>query len=430
MPSIDPHLNPTDPTPCDVCSAQVTELWAVDDDEMEPWVCADCYDNRDDLDLSSPNPFQESMTPRTGARGMQETPDLGNDHTPTVTGVDLDNCDGRLRLPAFPTRPTRVMSVELEVGQGRTSLPRAFYNYGLSRYNNLRGYHGSEHVLATDSGQFVHVEQDSSVDAEIVCSMMDLDNDTISRRFEQAMRIVRAGVQANEVQLDARCGMHIHVDLTRVGLGKVANLYHLWNFMEDTIFRVASANWQGHRTEVASTNYAPRVGKGFRSRREIVNNTGGRNSMSLGNYFRSMRSCQCGVVQYEPEENWGECRCHWGKATVEFRVFNTTANLRKIHAYTALALALVTHAINSEELSPDDLPVMEWTGTNHQSSREDTEQRVRYMLNELPLTTTEREDLIYCMRNSSIKDILGWSTQAEYENLIETPALDAETASV
>lgn len=307
----------------------------------------------------------------------------------------------RLHIKALKARPARMTSVEIEVGMGGNYLAEAFHGVGLSSTDYMGGYHD----MSDDN--FVRVEEDSSVAAEVIFSKMRLDNLTDARKFEQGIGIIRTAIDDGRSKLDMRCGLHIHVNLGHedttkaLSMDGVASLYHLWNYLEDTIFRLGSANWKGHRSEFGN-DYAPITQKGMSNNAEIGRTMQhGRGALNLSNYLCARGNCRCGAFDFG---SWQDCTCNLGRSTVEFRVFNTSANSRKIRAYIALVQALVG-AAESKRFGPDDYPVFEWTESGEPDVLASKE-RLEFILNELPLTNDERQDILYCAEKSSLHTVL------------------------
>ena len=191
-----------------------------------------------------------------------------------------------------------------------------------------------------------------------------------------------------------RCGLHIHVGLNRDRSAKtgaftmeqVSSLYHLWNYLEDTIFRLGSANWKGHRSQHGNS-YSPATAKGVRMESLV---SMGRCSLNIGNYLGYMRygGASSGNIP-----------------TVEFRVFNTSANQRKIRAYAALCQALVAFAADNA-VTAENYPVFAWT-QNEEPDVLATKERLTFILDKLPLTNAERQDILYCAERSSLVSCIG-----------------------
>jgi hypothetical protein len=301
--------------------------------------------------------------------------------------------DSPLRIPALPDRPTRCMSMEIEVGRGGNVLAEAFYHAGLSDSSHMRGYHSGDH----DS--FVCVEEDASVAAEIIFSKMYLSRPGHSANFERGLGILKQAIANGQSKLDMRCGLHIHVSLERDRTAKAKgftrenciSLYHLWNYLEDTIFRLGSANWKGHRSEFGN-EYSPVVPKREISRPHDLQF--GRCALNLSNYLSVLARRDNSDPYYGGE----------AIPTVEFRVFNTSANTRKIRAYAALCQALVAYA-GDHKITSTEFPVFSWTCHGEPDMRA-SQERIEFILTKLPLTNSEQEDLRYCMRKSSLASCL------------------------
>lgn len=460
MPTIilSPHARPSDstfevdqrdfyfvsdsPVICAHCANETDMVYSVSSSDSPPFVCVPCFERgMNNLAIINPSAPPEITSIHRGytpvIQIMDETASDSGPFTPAEIEEDggerygrraesyvehtdfegdlipLEEVDmqanGVLLLPDIPGRRThRMISVEQEIGAGREIIPSTFYAQGLSAQNNMSGYHSSPSGHGPLLQNFIHVENDASVNAEIIYCRMRLDMSTVADQFERGVRIVRAGIAAGQVRLDARCGLHIHVDMRGMGVQHVANLYNLWNFLEDTIFRMSAACWPKHRTELNGGSYSHVTPKGMTSNRAITEamRQSGRGAMSLGGYLSQITRCRCGaILQYG---SWEDCTCEMNKPTVEFRVFNTTANLRKMNAYTALSLALVEHARHTE-ISAGNFPSMPWLGTRHLHEFPDAEhiRRCSYILQEMPFTEQEKANLAYCMKASSLSGLSG-----------------------
>jgi hypothetical protein len=308
----------------------------------------------------------------------------------------------RMQVPALEDRPARMISFEQEFGGDAGAVAESLYDGGYAEDRYVCGYHSG-------GGGFVRVEDDSSVDGEIIFSRLRLDHEATAAKLDGALDVVAYQLSnAESISLDSRCGFHVHVDAGYdVGRGRykclsvdaVQSLYHLWNYLEDTIFRLGSANWSRHRTERADYNYAPPTPKALTGARDIGRAMQReRGALNLGNFLAARSYCSCGAFDFGA---WNECTCELEQPTVEFRVFNATANKRKIRAYIALCLALVAYA-EQNTITEATHPVHEWCGTDMLDS-ERSQERLRFILRELPLTDVEREDLRYCAERSSLR---------------------------
>jgi hypothetical protein len=319
----------------------------------------------------------------------------------------------KLRIPTIPGRENvRTCGVEIEGANGTgdaDTLASAFCEDGLNEYDEVMGYHSGS------TGGFAHVERDSSVDWEAVIGPFNPAVQSDVTRLNRAVETIRGMVHDGTLGLDLRAGLHIHVGAERVSLDGAYNLNVLFSYLEDVIFRLGAARWPVHRA-VMDTHYTQPIPKELR-KLEFAQRHGDEGSryyaLSFNNYFRSMlRRCECGAVRYD---SWEDCTCHLGKCTFEFRVFNTTANPRKLHAYLALTQALVSKALSMGKVVD---PVVHFPVLSFEPSRfkdmDEVQQsvirvawkeRLDWMFSELPLTDDEKQSLIYCIRHSELEVI-------------------------
>ncbi|MDE2098605.1 MAG: amidoligase family protein [Patescibacteria group bacterium] len=319
----------------------------------------------------------------------------------------------RLRIPSIPGRENiRMCGVEIEganaEGNGET-LAEALYEAGLSRSGEMHGYHHGS------SSGFAHVERDSSVDWEAVMGPINPADANDVRQLNQAVRTIRQLVKDGVLSLDLRAGCHIHVEAAGVSLDGAFNLNTLFAYAEDVIYRLAAAKWPIHRA-IQGSDYTRPVPKEHRKlafARSTEREGSRYYALSFNNYFSQMLgNCSCGAVRYD---SWEDCTCDLGKCTFEFRVFNTTANPRKLHAYLALTQALVAKAMRLGPLSnpADEFPALPFVSRRFKDMAEadqavlveDWKERLMWMFTELPLTDVERDSLRYCVVNSELASV-------------------------
>jgi hypothetical protein len=327
---------------------------------------------------------------------------------------DADMTNKAMQIPTIPGRENvRQCGIEIEGANGDgngNDLALALYDAGLSTIDGMAGYHHG------DGSGFAHVERDSSVDWEVVIGPLNPAHQGQVRELNRVVRIIREHIKDGRLGLDLRAGCHIHVEAARTSLTGAFNLNTLFAYLEDVIFRLAAARWPVHRA-IMDTHYTAPIPKDLRKlqfARTHNNDEDARYyALSFQNYFnRVLSNCHCGAVRYD---SWEECECDLGKCTFEFRVFNTTANPRKLHAYMALAQALVAKAMSLGDLdnASDAFPALEFR-TRRFKDMPETEQeeivglwrdRLAWMFNELPLTDAEKESIAYCIRHSELEQV-------------------------
>jgi hypothetical protein len=321
----------------------------------------------------------------------------------TATELALPTIEGREQI--------RMCGIEIEGAdgtRGAVHLARALYEMGVSNTDDVMGYHHG------NGAGFAHVERDSSVDWELVIGPVNMANAKHVQKLNRVVKHVRDWVHAEHLKLDLRCGLHIHVGAERVGLAAAYNLHHLYTFIEDPLYRLGAAKWSLHRTVVADRglHYCQLVPKETNKTRFARAVQGNRYyGLSFNNYLAAMLNhCRCGATQYD---SWDECECELGKCTFEFRLFNTTANPRKLHAYLALTQALVAKALTLPEQSADDWPALPFIPKRVKDLTDDEraelfpawEQRLEWIFRELPLTPEERASVRYCVVNSELNQL-------------------------
>lgn len=289
--------------------------------------------------------------------------------------------------------------------------------YGLSRHAD--SYHNSNARYErdmSDSSAFCYVETDSSCGYELIFDRLQLRNRSQAERISQVQTILKGLKDEGHISLTARCGFHVHVDVSNWGMKEIVSAYHLWNYLEDPIFRFASAFWNSHRDEEVGGGYSSPVPKGHTNRRDIGRVLDGRrDALNFSPILNARTNCHCSAVMYE---DWANCTCSVSQPTLEFRVFNATLNQRKIKAYLAFCIAFVNKVKNTE-FDPVNFPEMRWLSTTRKSEVEKADgtfqswddaaiERVKFILNEFPLTGAEKSDINYCLRNSSLSPIMEW----------------------
>lgn len=310
----------------------------------------------------------------------------------------VDESTKRMQLPSIAGfRSGRLLSFEQELAAGGYEAVASLHRAGLTAYNEVRGYHSGG---SGASDEICYVERDSSVDSEIIWSKLKLSRAPVAERFETGLQLVHDLVKSGDVSLNMRCGGHTHVDATGLNMKDLMSLYVLWNHVEDVMYRIASANWKCHRTQYGN-DYCPTIPKGLSSAQRVYNDMSyGRGALNMSNYLSARSNCRCGATQ---TGIWSDCTCSMSKPTIEFRVWNTTANLVKVHAYMALSLSMVEYA-KRHTMSANRYPEHPFTG-EFEATRESTEDSLQFIMEKLPLTERERKSVQYCVDRCSLAEL-------------------------
>lgn len=326
---------------------------------------------------------------------------------------DAEIRNRQLVIPVIPGRENiRMCGVEIEGGNGHGNgedLAARLYDDGLSAIDGVASYHHG-------SDGFAHVERDSSVDWEAVIGPLNPAVQADVSKLNRVMRLIRGMVKDGTLTLDLRAGCHIHVEAARTSLDGAFNLNTLFAYAEDVIFRLGAARWPIHRA-ISDSHYTqpiPKENRKVQFARAHAEDDGARYfALSFNNYFSQMLNrCRCGATRYD---SWEDCTCNLGKCTFEFRVFNTTANPRKLHAYLALTQALVAKAMEMGKLDnpAEEFPVhafvsrrfKDMVSIEQEEIVEEWRERLTWLFNELPLTDEEKDSLGYCVRYSELEAV-------------------------
>lgn len=384
------------PARCSQCSRETMDVYG-------SGMCERCYYSAEDQEirLDPIAPFDEPMSDPVYVQ-PRDTEEFEDD----VKAVE------ELLIPSIAGRENiRACGIEIEGGGSGRALARALYSVGLSQYERQLNYH-TQTTFVEDGVRTWTVENDSSVDWEMVSPPLNIADREDVRQLQEAVNVLRAQIKEGVVGLDIRCGLHIHVGAERVGITHAYHLGKVWGYLEDVIFRLGAARWPYHRAVLNGLHYCQPTPKGAKTKlefgRQMDNNMDRYNALSFQNYIQSFtRRCQCGAVRYD---SWDECTCDLGKCTFEFRVFNTSANMHKIHAYMALCQSLVAWATGRDEIDPDSLPEQSYVnrqGNDLQAGHVDAwKERLEFIFTELPLTEGEKRDLLYCVQHSDL-NLLG-----------------------
>ena len=326
---------------------------------------------------------------------------------------EIEEIDVREIAPVIATnigREVPSVSFEQEFSGNGDLVEKKLYLEGFATNRFAEAYHNSEGRFENpDNNRFCYVETDSSCGYELIFDRMNLRNREEAEKISAVQTILRGLKNEGLIKLSARCGFHIHVDVSDWGMKEIVSAYHLWNYLEDPIFRFSSAFWNGHRDEEVGGDYSTPVPKGYLGRRDIGRNLSERrDALNFSPILRARGNCNCSANFYE---DWANCTCNIRQPTLEFRVFNATLNQRKIKAYLAFCIAFVNKA-KSFDFTPEVFPEMRWLGTyrtqsqNGKSWIENSVERINFIMNEFPLTGSEKSDVMYCLRNCSLEPVL------------------------
>ncbi len=198
------------------------------------------------------------------------------------------------QLDRVPGRTPRLLSLEQEVGTGGEYAANTFHDHGYSAFEGMIGYHsGARHAPQG----FCYVEDDASCGGEIIYSRLALHTPSVASRLDECLELLDGLRDEGYVSFSSSAGFHVHVGLDRPTLytaRQASSLYHLFNHLEDALYRIAAAGWARHRIE-GSSPYAPVNPKGHvRTADALDAMSRNRGGLNLQNYLSARSMCRCG----------------------------------------------------------------------------------------------------------------------------------------
>lgn len=342
-----------------------------------------------------------------------------NDSEMPATRLSIPTIQGRERI--------RYCGLEIEginiAYNAHNTIARDLFDLGVSSFDSRRGYHeGSDRY----ANSFAHIERDSSCDWEAVIGPINMASTTEVRKLNQVIKAIRERIQDKTVKFSLSCGLHIHVSAEKVGIDQAHRLHLLYTYMEDVLYRLGAAKWPYHRAVIngdRSYRVSPRAEKKLDFVNRYLDNR--YYGLSFSNYFqRMLNNCACGAGRFGM---FDECICTLHKCTFEFRFFNTTANTKKLHAYMALTQALVAKAFSMNNVNTEEMAAMpfnmrnfkDMNSTEQETIQEEWKSRIKFILEELPLTNEERVSILYCIDSSELSSIMNYCDEIVNNQTVE-----------
>lgn len=344
-------------------------------------------------------------------------------------------------MPVLPDRPYRLVSIEQEFDSPTGTMEYNPYEVrssrdpgvgnivakdlhlrGLAAWDVMSGYHSGNHDKPC------HVEADSSVSSggELILNRLRLDTLADAGHMAEIQNVVKKHVDEKAIRFTARCGTHIHVDMHGYTVPDARNLVTIYSYLEDVIFRLGSAGYGDHRSVISNSEFALPIKKDKwgdikKFGVEFLRAADHTDSLNMQHFYNAMKFCKCGAIEFG---NMAECECVRKKCTAEWRVFNGTGDQRKLHAYIALVQA-VTAWCQNRELDMDAYPALDFMPTldftkehtdMHRALIAEWVTRLRWMFENLPLTQSERESVLYCITKGPLMAI-GWLELARLRDI-------------
>jgi hypothetical protein len=296
----------------------------------------------------------------------------------------------RVEVPAIPGRPARLCSVEQELASGGAMVAALLCQQGLSTMDYVTDYHHGPTGRGT-----AHVEEDGSLPSEggeVVYDRFNLASDQDAERLGSALTKIRQlrDTPGRPVTTSYSAGIHVHLAAraengSTLGPRDLAALYELWSYAEDMLYSFSAAGWSRHRQPTDHGGYCKPVPKepGVVTPRKVwrLMRSDRYYGLNFQRLFHAVSSCGCGAATMG---DWASCDCGaFDRATVEWRVFNSSTLPRTIHAWLLMAHAMTAYAHDHELGTLPENPY----GTQSPAEKREV---LDHLLEILPLTDGER----------------------------------------
>lgn len=338
------------------------------------WACVPCADREGPCEVCGqivlPNVRGELLC--RGCRDNKYNPRHVRGLRDSAGLIPLD----MFMLESLPFRPARLHSIETELGgvsaDVRKVLPEQLYAHGLSNWSSLQPYHPGMH------DQICHVENDASVDAELVVGRINpADKDDMTKVLE-VYRIVNKFMDDGKAWVDGRCGGHQHVDVSQYSKEDMYAAYRFFCRIEDLLYRLGSAWWPFHRMTCGSGAARP-INKGLTAD----------GALGLGH--------ASGIQTSRFRPNSGRDS---SSGTCEFRLWNSTANLAALKMQMVLGQSIIAAGQAYTMHEPDAIPTenVEYNGRHVLTDIEKQKclEQLRFMFEYIPMTENDRQLIRRC----------------------------------
>jgi hypothetical protein len=294
----------------------------------------------------------------------------------------------------------RKFGIEVEFGGSQEDVVRELRNQGLSQRQRPEGYMGhGEHDWI--------VKYDGSVSGggELVGPPLDWDNPEDRAQVTKAFQaLADAGCTTHP-----NAGVHVHIDASDLDGKQVAGVVRAYTKYEDQIYRIATSGWETMRSG-ARNNYAKRM---ERSRVERLAKAKTKEQIGLGYYgTRNYHS----LGHSHSSRYYGLNLHSWFyRGTIEFRIFNSTMNHKRVLAYITLCMALVQDGRNNKLRSINKVFAL---GTMHAAATRSSDegkaeakkqlhhlsQFLRWENKDTPISKEDLDLITYVWKNSVPQD--------------------------
>lgn len=348
------------------------------------------------------------------------------------------------QFPKLEDRPFRIISIETEVDGDSHALPTTLYNSGYVQtpYVERYGYNPPKGYSCLG-----FIKYDGSVTGgEVVFDCLDLTNKEVARLTHEAYAELYALERKRVIATNPNCGGHITIDAAGYGHFDLLRLLTVFGYLEEPIFRLAGAGkkyghrslYPGHDRAAGGGGYANAIIKGpFVPQKDAFTKVFGMRRMSAINItkFRPVPRCTCGAKNNPDlymDDDYGNrwldnkrCTCNSLNKCFEWRIWNSQTNPRILYAWIGLMQALHAYAYRPWNTTTykkvEHLPPLDWRikrySTLSTAEKRLAQERVEWLFTELPLTSHEKDALVYAFNRTPYKSF----GREWFKRLADTP---------
>lgn len=225
----------------------------------------------------------------------------------------------------------RKFGIELELG-----LQPGCSIHQVSDALRAAGLGGATHGYSGHSQTHWVVKLDGSVNngVEVVSPPLDFDDPAARAQVDTAIAAIK-----DYTKPVPAAGIHVHIESRDLTPRQVAGVARTFSHFEDVLYRLASSGWRTIRPGTRQYAYPLTEGqvqqlakaKTEEDVRSAYYGRGGSFAAGHGHHSR-----YCGLNLHS----------HFYRGTIEFRIFNSSLNRKRVQTYIAICMAVVQDARN------------------------------------------------------------------------------------
>lgn len=290
----------------------------------------------------------------------------------------------------------RKFGLEVEFSGNPSAALAELRRAGLSTMHDIHSYTGHR------NDEWI-IKRDASVrdGGEMVGPPLDWDDPAQRGQIATAMDcLIRAGATTTP-----SAGVHVHVDASDLEPRQIVGVARTFTKFEDQIFRIATSGWRTMRPD-GFTNWCKPLP---RTTVERLSKARTREQLTTAWYGSRDRANYAG---HGDSSRYHGLNLHsyFYRGTVEFRVFNSTMNAKRIEAYVTLCMAIVQDGRDNKLRSINKVFALGDMARGELTEKKAFHHLCQFLRWENELSPISKEDLAlisYCWKNSVPQIVYG-----------------------